>query len=197
MSHEVSHCGALARSGPRIQQWTETATYLTYRPLISKVKAMCAAKELLAEEPKQKLLPHSRRQEAAVSILRTTDYLRRFCSRLFYQHGITSQQYNVLRILRGAGPRGLPTLDIAERMIEQTPGITRLLDRLEAKKVVRRQRPSSDRRQVLCYITKEGVDLLRKLDAPVKNQANAALRMLKDSEIEELIRLLERARSAR
>lgn len=79
------------------------------------------------------MLP-SRQRGAAVSILRTTDYLRRFCSRVFDQHGITSQQYNVLRILRGAGPRGLPTLNIVERMIEQTPGITRLLDRLEAKK---------------------------------------------------------------
>ncbi len=165
--------------------------------MIGKMTAMGGAKSQLVEEPKQKCSLPSRRQEAAVSILRTTDYLRRFCSRVFDQRGITSQQYNVLRILRGAGPQGLPTLDIAERMIEQTPGITRLLDRLEAKKLVRRQRPSSDRRQVLCYITENGLDLLRKLDAPVKNQANAALRMLKDSEIEELIRLLERARSAR
>lgn len=156
---------------------------------------MGGSKNQPAEEPKQKRLLPSRRQEATVSILRTTDYLRRFCSPVFNQHGITSQQYNVLRVLRGAGPQGLPTLDIAERMIEQTPGITRLLDRLEAKKLVRRERPASDRRQVLCYITKKGLDLLRDLDAPVKNRANAALRMLENSEVDELIRLLERVRS--
>jgi len=146
-------------------------------------------------EPNENQLPHSRQQEAVVNILRTANYLRHFCSPVFYLHGITSQQYNVLRILRGAGLGGLPTLDIAERMIEQTPGITRLLDRLEAKKFVRRERPSDNRRQVLCYVTKIGLDLLRELDAPMKDQAIEALRRLKGSEIEELIRLLELARS--
>jgi DNA-binding MarR family transcriptional regulator len=115
--------------------------------------------------------------------------------RVFDQHGITSQQYNVLRILRGAGPGGLPTLDIAERMIDHTPGITRLLDRLEVKKLVRRERPSGDRRQVLCYVTKAGLELLSELDTPLKNQANQALRMLNDSELDELIRLLGRLRA--
>ena len=69
--------------------------------------------------------------------------------------GITLQQYNVLRILRGAGAAGLPTLDIAARMIEKSPGITRLLDRLEARRLVRRVRCPEDRRQVLCYATAE------------------------------------------
>jgi DNA-binding MarR family transcriptional regulator len=145
--------------------------------------------------PIQSQLVQSRQQEAVVSILRTANYLRRFCSPLFDLHGITSQQYNVLRILRGAGLAGLPTLEIAERMIEQAPGITRLLDRLEAKKLVRRERPSDNRRQVLCYVTKPGLDVLRELDAPMKEQAVTALRMLKRSEIEELIRLLELART--
>lgn len=140
-------------------------------------------------------LPHGRQQEAVVNILRTANYLRNYCSPLFDLHGITSQQYNVLRILRGAGLEGLPTLAIAERMIEQAPGITRLLDRLEAKKLVRRERPSDNRRQVLCYITKAGVDLVKELDAPMKDQAVEALRGLKKSEIEELIRLLELARN--
>ncbi len=149
----------------------------------------------MAEHTEQKRLLPSRQQEAVFSILRTTDYLRRFCSSVFEQHGITSQQYNVLRILRGVGTGGLPTLDIAERMIEQTPGITRLVDRLEAKKLVRRERPSDDRRQVLCYVTKAGLDLLSELDTPMKNQANEALRMLNDSELDELIRLLERVRA--
>jgi DNA-binding MarR family transcriptional regulator len=143
---------------------------------------------------KQKHFGHSRQKEAAVSILRTANYLRRLWSPVFDQYGITSQQFNVLRILRGAGLGGLPTLDIAERMIEQTPGITRLLDRLEGKKLVRRERPPDNRRQVLCYITKPGLDLLQELDTPVRNQDNQALHRLDESEIEELIRLLELAR---
>ena len=144
-------------------------------------------------EAKQKHLVHSRQQDAVVSILRTANYLDRFCSPVFDQQGITSQQYNVLRILRGAGLGG-PTLDIAERMIEQAPGITRLLDRLERKKLVRRERPSDNRRQVLCFLTKPGLDLLHELDTPVRNKVNQALHQLDESEIEELIRLLELAR---
>jgi MarR family transcriptional regulator, organic hydroperoxide resistance regulator len=140
-------------------------------------------------------LAHARQQEAVVSILRTANYLRTFCSPIFDLHSITPQQYNVLRILRGAGQEGLPTLQIAERMIEHAPGITRLLDRLEAKKLVRRERPSGNRRQVLCYVTKTGLDLVRELDGPMQEQAVEALRSLKKSEIDELIRLLERARN--
>jgi DNA-binding MarR family transcriptional regulator len=149
----------------------------------------------LAGEARKDQLAHARQQEAVVSILRTANYLRTFCSPIFDLHSITPQQYNVLRILRGAGLEGLPTLEIAERMIEHAPGITRLLDRLEAKKLVRRERPSGNRRQVLCYVTKTGLDLVRELDGPMQEQAVEALRSLKKSEIDELIRLLERARN--
>jgi DNA-binding MarR family transcriptional regulator len=151
-------------------------------------------KTKLHGEAKQKHLAHSRQQDAAVSILRTANYVERFCSPVFDQHGITSQQFNVLRILRGAGLGGLPTLEVAEKMIEQAPGITRLLDRLEKKKLVRRERPSDNRRQVLCYVTKPGLDLLQELDAPFRSNVNQALHRLDESEIEELIRLLELAR---
>jgi DNA-binding MarR family transcriptional regulator len=152
--------------------------------------AMAQLKAKSGGDVKQKHLVHSREKDAAVSILRTANYLRRFWSPVFDEYGITSQQFNVLRILRGAGLGGLPTLDIAERMIEQTPGITRLLDRLERKKLVRRERPSDNRRQVLCYITKPGLDLLQELDTPVRNHGNQVLHRLDESEIEELIRLL-------
>jgi MarR family transcriptional regulator, organic hydroperoxide resistance regulator len=151
-------------------------------------------KSLSGDAPKHQLA-HARQQEAVVSILRTANYLRTFCSPIFDLHSITPQQYNVLRILRGAGLEGLPTLEIAERMIEHAPGITRLLDRLEAKKLVRRERPSGNRRQVLCYVTKAGLDLVRELDGPMQEQAVEALRSLKKSEIDELIRLLELARN--
>lgn len=133
--------------------------------------------------------------EAAVALLLTADKVRRNVAKVVEPHGITIQQYNVLRILRGAGEAGLPTLDIVERMIEQTPGITRLLDRLEAKKLVRRQRCSSDRRQVLCWISEKGASLLRVLDTPVQEADEEVMQSLGKKEVVELIELLDRVRS--
>src|SRR6185295_1524706 len=95
----------------------------------------------------------SRSQEAMLALLRTADQVHRSFARVVEPHGITLQQYNVLRILRGAGDAGLPTLEIGARMIERSPGVTRLIDRLEAKGWVRRERCPHDRRQVLCWIT--------------------------------------------
>jgi DNA-binding MarR family transcriptional regulator len=109
-------------------------------------------------------------------------------------YGITAQQYNVLRILRGAGERGLPTLDIVERLIEETPGITRLIDRLEEKQLVARERCLTDRRQVFCRITKEGLKLLAKLDVPLNSAEEDVLGHLKKRELDELVDLLDRAR---
>jgi DNA-binding MarR family transcriptional regulator len=133
-------------------------------------------------------------QEAAVALLRTADVVNRLIDSVIAGHGITGQQYNVLRILRGAGERGLPTLDIAERMIEQTPGITRLIDRLEAKKLVSRERCATDRRQVFCRITPAGLTLLAKLDEPVRAAGDRALHKLSKKDIAQLLELLERAR---
>jgi DNA-binding MarR family transcriptional regulator len=133
-------------------------------------------------------------QEAVVALLRTADVLGRFVDRVIAESGITGQQYNVLRILRGSGEQGLPTLDIAERMIEETPGVTRLIDRLEAKGLVSRERCATDRRQVFCRIARPGLELLDRLDAPVKAAANDALRGLKRAEIAQLIDLLDRTR---
>lgn len=152
---------------------------------------MPASKQISAEKPKQNAAP-SRRGTAVISILRSADYLRRSFALLIGPYGVTRQQYNVLRILRGAGPQGLPTLDIAERMIEEAPGITRLLDRLEAKKLVRRERPTGDRRQVVCYVTDAALEMLKKLDEPVRERGQKALHTLNGDEVEELIGLLER-----
>src|SRR5947207_13462800 len=111
----------------------------------------------------------SREQEATLGLLRTADAMKRSLAQVIEPHGITPQQYNVLRILRGAGAEGLATLEIAERMIEQTPGITRLLDRLQRKKFVTRRRSSTDRRCVYCRITVDGLTLLGRLDLPVQD----------------------------
>lgn len=149
----------------------------------------------IARDIKQNKPFPSKSEEAAVTLLRTADVLRRVIGTVIEPHGITSQQYNVLRILRGAGERGLPTLEIAERMIESTPGITRLIDRLETKKLVSRERCLTDRRQVFCRITASGLSLLSALDAPVIEAADSALGVLKKTELASLIDLLDRTRA--
>lgn len=134
-------------------------------------------------------------QEAVVALIRTGDLVRRAVAAIVEPHGITVQQYNVLRILRGAEERGLPTLDIAERMIEQTPGITRLIDRLETKKLVLRQRCKTDRRQVFCRITSGGLELLARIDRPLREAEELALAPLTQKQLSQLMNLLDLARN--
>jgi DNA-binding MarR family transcriptional regulator len=134
-------------------------------------------------------------EEAAVALIRTADLIRRSVAAVLEPHGITVQQYNVLRILRGAGEYGLPTLEIADRMVEQTPGITRLIDRLEAKRLVSRERCTTDRRQVFCRISPEGLALLLSLDLPLQKSEEAALGVLSPSDLLKLIDLLDRTRA--
>src|SRR5216684_3232764 len=134
--------------------------------------------------------------EAIVALMRTTDLVRRQIAALVEPYGITLQQFNVLRILRGAGDDGLPTLEVAERMIEQTPGVTRLLDRLEAKELVRRQRCPNDRRQHLCWISTKGLALLEKLDAVTARAHDETLKGLRQRDRVTLIRLLDAIRAA-
>lgn len=153
-----------------------------------------ARESQVQREIKQRRPFQSRAQEATVGLLRTADMVRREIGRLVEPHGITAQQFNVLRILRGAGDKGLPTLEIAARMVEETPGITRLLDRLERKKLVRRKRCTADRRQVLCWITPDGLELLRGLDRPVASGDVSTLALLGPADIDALIRALDAVR---
>lgn len=136
-------------------------------------------------------------QEATLGLLRTADCVRRSFGRVVEPHGITLQQFNVLRILRGAGEAGLPTLEIAARMIEESPGVTRLIDRLEAKGWVRRERCPRDRRQVLCWISQEGLTLLSALDSAISEADEQAVSMLPEADQKHLIRLLDAIRSGR
>ncbi len=132
-----------------------------------------------------------------MSLLRTADLVRRVVGRTLEPYDITAQQYNVLRILRGAGEQGLPTLEIADRMIEQAPGVTRLLDRLEVKGLVRRQRCAQDRRQVLCWLTPTGLELVERLDEPVDSADAEAVAMLTPEEQDRLLRMLDAIRASR
>jgi DNA-binding MarR family transcriptional regulator len=149
----------------------------------------------IRQEIKQRRPFPSRSQETLVALLRTTDLVRRRLSATVEEHGITLQQYNVLRILRGAGSTGLPTLEIASRVVEQTPGITRLLGRLERKRLVRRNRGSEDRRQVLCRITARGLQLVAALDRPMLEAADGCLEPLSGRDERSLVRLLDRLRA--
>ena|SRR6201997_4951146 len=148
----------------------------------------------LRDEIRQTRPFESPAQEAILSLFRTTDMLQRMFSKIVEPHGISLQQYNVLRILRGAGKQGIPTLDIADRMVEQTPGITRLLDKLEAKQLVRRERCPEDRRQVLCWITGRGLRLVAQIDKPAVSTGSKAMEPLSAGALRSLISNLDKIR---
>ncbi len=144
----------------------------------------------LREELKQTRPFHSAAHEAVVSVLRTAALVQRQLALVVERSGVTLQQYNVLRILRGAGNAGLPTLAIRDRMIEEAAGITRLLDKLERAGYVLRERCTPDRRQVVCRITPTGLSLLSVLDAPVDAVNDSAVRTLDAGEQSKLVELL-------
>jgi DNA-binding MarR family transcriptional regulator len=144
----------------------------------------------LLSEIKQTKPFTSESQEAFLLLLKTTDQLRRSLSRQMEGAGVTLQQYNVLRILRGAGTEGLPTLEIANRMIEETPGITRLIDRLEDRGWVERERSATDRRQVICRLSETGRALLAGLDDPIEAWLRGTVR-LPGNRLAALVELLE------
>ena len=147
-----------------------------------------------SQKPQQNF--RSREQQAVVGLLRTADAIKRSLAHVIEPHGITPQQYNVLRILRGAAPEGLPTLTIGERMVEQTPGVTRLIDRLERKGLVERIPCPKDRRRVFCQITPKGLNLLEELDEPVNRWDAQTVSILPPSEVDSLIKLLDRVRAS-
>jgi DNA-binding MarR family transcriptional regulator len=138
----------------------------------------------------------SLRQEAVVALLLAADAARETLQRGLEPHGVTLQQYNVLRILRGAGPTGLPTLEIGERMVERSPGVTRLIDRLVEKGMVTRRRASADRRQVVCRASARALKLLAELDPVVDALDASAAGDLSEVEVRQLVELLDRLRNA-
>ena len=154
-------------------------------------------KSALQSEIQQSKPFRSLGHEAILGLFRTADILRRDAARAIEPAGITYQQYNVLRILRGAGTEGLPTLAIADRMIERAPGITRLIDRLAEKGLVCRKRVVGDRRRVQCQITERGLELLGSLDSRIDASDKDLLSMLSSAEKERLILLLDRIREAK
>jgi MarR family 2-MHQ and catechol resistance regulon transcriptional repressor len=132
-------------------------------------------------------------QEAALNVVRTNDQLQIRFSRLFREHGVTPSQYNILRILRGAGER-LPILEIAQRTVTVVPGITGLIDRLEQAGFVVRNRCLEDRRVIFISLTELGSNTVAVLDQPVLDLHRKLFSHLSPTELQTLSRLLELAR---
>ena len=153
--------------------------------------------EGLQAELKQRLPFTSREQETYLSLLRTADALQAQVEARLKEFGLTGTQYNALRILRGAGPEGLPCREIGERMITRDPDITRLLNRLEDRGFVERTRAKQDRRVIYGRITAAGLKLLRKLDNPIEKHGREMLRHVGQEKLKQLIELLELVRGGK
>ncbi|QDT28890.1 MarR family winged helix-turn-helix transcriptional regulator [Gimesia panareensis] len=147
----------------------------------------------LQQELKKKQAFQSPEIEAILNVLRTSDQLQNRLGKLFREYGLTSSQYNVLRILRGEG-KPLPSLEIASRMVQVVPAITGLIDRLEKRGLVQRKRCQKDRRVVYVEITSEGITLLNEMDQPLRELHTELLGYLTESELNELNQLLVKAR---
>ena len=151
------------------------------------------AGELLAELKQTK--PYgSIRQEAYVAMLRTAAVLAHAFEETLKPFGLTGTQFNVLRILRGAGPDGLCRHEVSDRMVTPVPDVTRLLDRLEQAGLITRHRGVADRRHMTTRITEKGLKLLARAEQPVVRAHDEMLGHLGDREVATLVSLLAKAR---
>ncbi|MEW4526456.1 MarR family transcriptional regulator [Maioricimonas sp. JC845] len=147
----------------------------------------------LQHEIKKKQPFESAEREAVLNILLTADRLQNRFGRLFREYGLTTSQYNVLRILRGEG-QPLPSLEIASRLIQQVPAITGLIDRLESAGLVCRKRCEEDRRVVFVDITRSGCSLMARIDEPLLALHRELIGHLSPQELQQLTGLLEKVR---
>ena len=133
-------------------------------------------------------------QQAFLHLWRTYDRLKALEDEIFSAHRITAQQYNLLRLLAEAHPKALPTLELHNRLVTRSPDITRMIDRLLARKLVSRQRRRDDRRVVEIGLTVAGSALLEELSEPVRAMHERQLGHLSQSKLANLIQLLKQAR---
>ena len=152
------------------------------------------AESKLQREIKKKGTFDCLEQEAFLSICRTYRLLAMQFDRLVREQGLSAPQYNILRILRGQKGKGLPSSQIAPRMISCVPDISRLVDRLVKSGLVKRKRSKADRRVVEIAIAKDGMDLLEKLDKPVRILDKGLLGHMTKEELIDVIRLMDKAR---
>jgi DNA-binding MarR family transcriptional regulator len=134
-------------------------------------------------------------EEAHLNIRRTADLLAQLFIDLLEPYHLTGTQYNVLRILRGAGETGLHCRDIGERMLNRDPDITRLLDRLAKRGLITRAVSSQDRRALTVTISPEGLELLKELDGKLRSLHKRAMRGVGRNQLHTLIEILENVRA--
>lgn len=149
----------------------------------------------LRDEIKQTKPFSSLEEEALLSVARTAAVLGHRIAEALKPYGVTETQYNVLRILRGAGEKGLCRHEVRDRLISQVPDVTRLLDRLEEMGFIVRQRDATDRRMVTSRITREGLRLLARMDEPVQEITRALIGHMSARNLRALIDLLASARA--
>lgn len=135
-------------------------------------------------------------QQASLGILRTAAAITRELDLLLRQYGLTATQYSVLLVLRGVGRRGASNSAIAECMVKEEPDMTRLLDRLERRGWIKRERAYNDRRSVMSWITVDGLKLLQSLDAVMPEQNLKPFALMPISELRQLIAGLEKVAKA-
>jgi DNA-binding MarR family transcriptional regulator len=150
----------------------------------------------LQGEIKQRKPFESLQAEVFLNLVRTTDTLTRGVEDILKLAGLSHAQYNVLRILKGAGDRGLCCREVGDRMITRDPDITRLLDRMERRKLVARSRDSQDRRVITVRLTEPGLKLLKDLEAPLNAYNRKVLIHMGEDDLRKLIDLLEAARES-
>ena len=134
-------------------------------------------------------------EETYLNLVRTADTLTRQLELLLQPYGLTTTQYNVLRILRGAGKEGATCSGISERLLAFDPDVTRLLDRLEKVRLVQRTRSTTDRRVVMTTINEAGLELLASLDEPVESLLKQQFQGLGRERLRQLVAELEEIRS--
>jgi DNA-binding MarR family transcriptional regulator len=149
----------------------------------------------LQRELKQTKPFKSLEEEVILNIARTAEMLASAGAEVFKRADLTPTQYNALRILRGAGEEGLSCGEISERMVTKDSDITRLLDRLEGRALISRERPANNRRQVITRITEEGLRVLAELDEPVEENHKRLVGHLGKERLKTLVQLLEALRS--
>lgn len=152
-------------------------------------------KSTLRAEIKQESPFESLEQEVHLNLERTTAVLTHAVAEAMKPYDITPTQFNVLRILRGAGPSGLCRNKVRDRMVSQVPDVTRLMDRLEESGFIERERSTTDRRQVASRITDKGLEVLRALDGPVVEMHHHHLGHMTPQQLRTLADLLELART--
>jgi len=150
----------------------------------------------LKDEIKQGKPFESLQAEVFLNLMRTADVLLRSQEAILKLAGLSATQYNVLRILRGAGEQGLCCREVGERMIARDPDITRLVDRLERRGFLTRNRDSRDRRVITVRITPAGQKVLKDLDGPMTEYNRKLLSHMDKGDLRKLVELLEAARES-